>query len=119
MNAHEVVSRIEARIAGIEEEKLRLREGRNCLRRVGDIADRWQLLPKQEKTEIGPALEIAEPAVSEGELLEESAVETSVEEDQSISDQDPLEQLRKRISGDSEGMSEPVFGSRLLSVAGA
>jgi len=63
------------------------------------------------------------PVISHGEAVEAFEVKTHEEtvfaEEQSQIDEDPLERLRRRLTDDSEGKSEPVFGSGLLSVASA
>jgi hypothetical protein len=124
MKVQEVEARIEAQIMNLEDEESRLQEWLDCLRKLDGIAAEWNvdLREKRETEEASMRVEEGE-VVSQGEAVAEAAVTVSDEslraEPQERMAKDPIEQLRRKLVGEPEEKSKPVFRSGLLFGANA
>ena len=128
MNVQEVEARMVARITGLEEEESRLQEWLECLRKLDGIAAQWQMKHTEEPVietqpvQVRELVELVEaiPNIETGqESLGKLHEECHVDENPSQTDNDPFDELRRKLSGESERKSPPVFNSGPLFGANA
>jgi len=128
MYVQEVETRMVARIKGLEQEESRMQEWLGCLRKLDDVAARWQMKPIEASAMATDPTQIREPAqdvafVSRFEPDQESSEplheHCSADGKPPQIDNDPFDELRRKLTGEPGNKPKPVFNSGPLFGANA